>query len=114
MNKNKLMKICRVQEVTFGLQQRGFTKEHIYSNFIFPVYFISRRTYDKYMAENAERILQEQYNTDWAEVREEHVPLSYEDMLRKLAKRGMGDSLFATAPVDPTTLDWHIKNGCKR
>lgn len=112
MDRNKLYKICRIKEVSFGLQHRGFTKEHIYSNFIYPVYFISRRTYDEYMRIDAERNLQTQYGQTWSEIRDQFVPLSYEDMIRQLSRRGMGDSLFAS-PVNPATMDFHVGKGCK-
>lgn len=53
--KNKLERIIVIQNITLQHTSRGVSQEWVYKNLIYPVYFISKRTYYNYLATNARR-----------------------------------------------------------
>lgn len=55
--RNKLERIVVIQNITLEHTARGATQEWIYANLIFPTWFISKRTYYKYLSINARREL---------------------------------------------------------
>lgn len=59
--RNKLERIIAIQNLTLEHTQRGATQEWIYHNLVYPVYFISKRTYYTYLSTNARRELRQQH-----------------------------------------------------
>lgn len=56
---NLLRKIIQVQNVYLGHKEKGATNKFIYENYIAPVFFISSKTFYKYLATNARKELKE-------------------------------------------------------
>lgn len=54
---NHLKRIIKIQEITIEQQRIGLTNKKIYEDFIKPYYFISKRTFDKYLGIPAKRDL---------------------------------------------------------
>lgn len=56
--KNYYTKIIEIQELTKDCQSLGMTNVHIYENYIFKHYHISKRTFDEYLGVPAKRELE--------------------------------------------------------
>jgi hypothetical protein len=50
-----LQRVLRVQEITLEYKKLGFSQKWIYDNHIFPLYQISKSTFDSYLGINARR-----------------------------------------------------------
>ena len=61
-NKNLLMKIVEIQNLTLEQKKRGVTQKWIYENLIAQHYYISRTTYYNYLACNAKKQLKDLEN----------------------------------------------------
>jgi len=57
--RNLLLKIIEIQEIVLREQKRGVSQIWVYRNLIAPVYFISFRTYNAYLATNAKKELED-------------------------------------------------------
>lgn len=55
----QLKKIIEIQDITIHEKKRGVTQKWIYENLIRDQYFISKATYDRYLARNAKKELRE-------------------------------------------------------
>jgi hypothetical protein len=58
-SKNHLKKVVRVQNITLEYTQKGVTQAWVYKNIIQPNFFISERTYARYLAKPAKKQLKE-------------------------------------------------------
>jgi hypothetical protein len=57
--KNILTRIVDIQTVTLEHTRRGVSQEFVYNDIIYPRYRISKRTYYRYLKENAKKELKE-------------------------------------------------------
>jgi hypothetical protein len=57
--KNQLKKIVEVQNITLEHTGRGISQAWVYDNVIYPRFFISPRTYYRWLSEPAKRELAE-------------------------------------------------------
>lgn len=57
--KNNTLKIRDVQKITLEHTRKGITQEWIYHNIIYPKYFISKSTYNNYLATNINKDIKE-------------------------------------------------------
>ena len=56
---NLLRRMVEIQNITLEHTKRGITQEWIYSNLIYPRFFISKRQYYNYLAYPAKKELRE-------------------------------------------------------
>ena len=56
---NKLRLICLIQDITLEAKKNGATQRWVFRNKIYPVYFISERTFNTYLAVPAKALLKE-------------------------------------------------------
>lgn len=64
MTTNQLLKIIKIQEIDIFFTKKGFTREFIHSELIYPNFFISRSTYYEYLRVNAKAKLTKK-GIDW-------------------------------------------------
>lgn len=98
-DKNKLLKVCSVQDVAIALMRLGFTTVFIFERFIEKPFFISRRTFDTYMSLNAQNLLFEQYGIEWEAVKEEYRPESATAFLKNLRAK---TDVLAVSEIPPS------------
>lgn len=62
--KHTLLKAIKVQNITLEHTRKGVTQEWVYSHLIKDSFFISKRTYNRYLGLNAKKLLKELYPED--------------------------------------------------
>jgi hypothetical protein len=75
MTKNTLLRIARIQQIDLFFTDRGFSKKYVHKKIIYPTYFISERTYFRYMEMNAKKMLRENFGVDWEQELNQHKPI---------------------------------------
>ncbi|MBN2668775.1 MAG: hypothetical protein JXR60_06055 [Bacteroidales bacterium] len=84
MNKNALLKACRVQEIDMFFTDRGFSRTFIHKKILQPNFFISKRTYYRFLGVNAKRILKERFELDWKVELAKQEPFDYIGIMKNL------------------------------
>ncbi len=84
MNKNALLKACRVQEIDMFFTEKGFSRTYIHKKILQPTFFISKRTYYVYLGVNAKRKLKERYDIDWKVELAKQEPFDYIGVMKNL------------------------------
>lgn len=59
--KNTLLRIVKIQNITLEHTRKGITQDWVYHNKIEDTFFISERTYYRYLSTPAKRLLKELY-----------------------------------------------------
>lgn len=59
--KNTLLKAIKVQNITLEHTRKGVTQEWVFENLVKDNFFISKRTYDRYLSINAKKLLKDLY-----------------------------------------------------
>jgi hypothetical protein len=57
--RNLLLKIIKIQDIVLEYKHKGASQRWIYNNIIRDAYYISEYTFNKYLARNAKRELEE-------------------------------------------------------
>ncbi|MBE9468994.1 MAG: hypothetical protein IMY72_11845 [Bacteroidetes bacterium] len=57
MNKNRLKRIVKIQNITLENTKKGVTQQWVYDNLIYPQFFISQSTYYEYLRIPAKALL---------------------------------------------------------
>jgi hypothetical protein len=59
--KNTLLKIIKIQDITLENTRKGITQEFVYHNLIKDEFFLSKRTYYRYLSTPAKKLLKQLY-----------------------------------------------------
>jgi hypothetical protein len=59
--KNTLLKIVKIQNITLENTRKGITQTWVYNNLIKDQFFLSKRTYDRYLGVPAKKLLKDLY-----------------------------------------------------
>ena len=65
MNKNTLLKACRIQEIDIFFCGKGFSRTFIHREILQPNFFVSKRRYYTLLGVNAKIKLKEKFGIDW-------------------------------------------------
>ncbi len=109
MNKLKLLKIARIQEIDLFFTERGFSRSYIHKKLIMPNFFLSKRTYYNYLSINAKQKLRAM-GVDWEKELADIRPVDYMAIMEQLKHRSLLESDTKLSSEDFTKI---ISEGCK-
>lgn len=88
-SKPLLLKMCRIQQIEICLTRAGVSRDWIHREVIYPNWFISRKTYYKYLNTNAKKLLRDKYNIDWEVELARLTPINYMQLMREVESQGI-------------------------
>ncbi|MDD2984686.1 MAG: hypothetical protein PHQ74_15005 [Crocinitomicaceae bacterium] len=84
MTKNKLLLIIRMQEIDLFFTEKGFSRDWLHQQVIFPSFFVSKRSYARFLTINAKKQLREIYGLDWEKELKKYKAVNYMFIMEQL------------------------------
>lgn len=81
MNKHFLLRVIRIQEIDLFFTGKGFAREFIFTNIIYPHFFISRRSYYNFLNLNAKKDLKDNFGLEWKSEMSKYKLINYTEFM---------------------------------